>query len=150
VSEYAHEKLWVPLGAESHATWTIDKSGQELTSCCFSARLRDWARLGLMLAHDGAWQGRQIVPREWLEAATTVAPADAHLRPGAARRESGYGYQTWLLPDRGRMFALLGFRGQTVLVDPQTKTVMVQTSVAPVGHQLPTLSLWRGVLQSLR
>src|SRR5262249_54469223 len=44
VSDYAREKLWEPLGAEAPATWRIDQSGQEITSCCMAARLRDYAR----------------------------------------------------------------------------------------------------------
>jgi CubicO group peptidase (beta-lactamase class C family) len=151
IADYARQKLWEPLGAEAKATWELDRSGQEGTNCCFSATLRDWARLGLMLAHDGEWRGRQIVPREWLTAATTVAPADGHLRPKVAAPYFGYGYQVWLHPDPGRIFALLGLRGQAVFVDPGTKTVMVHTAVTHVDdHDVPINGLWNGVVRSLR
>ena len=66
VSDYAREKLWEPLGAEAGASWGVDAMGQEVTYAFFNAVLRDWARLGLMLAHDGIWNGKRIVPREWL------------------------------------------------------------------------------------
>ena len=57
-----------------------------------SATLRDYARLGLMLAHDGAWNGHQIVPRDWVVEATTANPERPHLRPGRATPQSfGYG-----------------------------------------------------------
>src|SRR5262245_13864448 len=85
VADYAREKLWEQLGAEANAVWRIYHPGQELTSCCVVARLLDYARLGLMLAHDGAWHGRQIVPRDWLIAGTSVAPADSRLRLTVAR-----------------------------------------------------------------
>jgi CubicO group peptidase (beta-lactamase class C family) len=151
IADYAREELWQPLGAEANATWQLDRSGQEMTNCCFSATLRDWARFGLMLAHDGTWHGRQIVPRDWLLAATTVAPDDGHLRPKVASPYFGYGYQTWLLPEQGRMFALLGLRGQAVLVDPRTKTVMVHTAATHVDDRdVPIIALWHGVLRSLR
>ncbi len=150
VADYAREKLWEPLGAEAHAIWRIDRTGQELTACCFGATLRDYARLGLMLAHDGAWHGRQIVPRDWLITATSVAPADPHLKVVRPAIGFGYGYQTWLLPQPGRMFALWGFRGQWVLVDPRTRTVLVQTAVLPAGRSDGVLALWQGVLASLR
>jgi CubicO group peptidase (beta-lactamase class C family) len=80
--------------------------------------LRDYARLGRLLAHDGAWEGRQLIPRQWVLDATTVKPADAHLAPGTATPYFGYGYQVWLLPGEQRRFALLGIRGQIILVDP--------------------------------
>lgn len=131
VADYAREKLWAPLGAEADASWNIDGAGQEITFAFFNAVLRDWARLGLMLAHDGTWNGREIVPKKWILAATSVGPESpfwsTSLRPGA--HAPGYGYQVWLLPSRSRTFALRGLRGQFVYVDPETKLVLVQTAL---------------------
>ena len=62
VADYLQEKIWEPMGAEADATWLIDRSGQEATYCCFNAVLRDYARLGLLLAHDGRLGDRQIIP----------------------------------------------------------------------------------------
>jgi len=149
-SDYASEKLWGPLGAERNAVWRINRNGEELTACCFGAILRDYARLGLMLANDGKWQGRQIVPQDWLVAATSVAASDRYLKLVSTKTKLGYGYQTWLLPEPGRMFLMRGFRGQELFVDPRSKTVMVQTAVWPIGRGSEVLALWRGVLDSLR
>ena len=80
VADYLQEKIWEPMGAEADATWLIDRAGQEAAYCCLNAVLRDYARLGLLLAHDGHWRGRQIIPAAWIEEATTCAP-----RPAAAR-----------------------------------------------------------------
>ena len=66
VSEYASEMLWHALGAEADASWIIDAQGQEITFAYVSAVLRDWARLGLMLANNGSRSGRSVVPRDWL------------------------------------------------------------------------------------
>jgi CubicO group peptidase (beta-lactamase class C family) len=55
VAEYLEQKIWQPIGAEADATWLVDNSGQEATYCCLNAVLRDYARLGLLLAHDGNW-----------------------------------------------------------------------------------------------
>ena len=74
VADYLQEKIWEPIGAEADATWLIDRSGQEATYCCLNAVLRDYARLGLLLAHDGNWRGRQIIPAAWIEEATRVHP----------------------------------------------------------------------------
>src|SRR5262249_42643679 len=53
VADYLSDKIWKPMGAEADATWLVDRSGQEVTFCCINAVLRDYARLGLVLAHDG-------------------------------------------------------------------------------------------------
>ena len=152
LGDYAGEKLWRPLGAEAGASWVIDRAGAESAYCCFQATLRDWARLGLMLAHDGAWNGRQIVPRDWVVAATSVDPRRRHLAPGTATRYFGYGYQTWIFPGPGRTFALQGVYGQTVYVDPAARLVMVHLAARggardPGGAQ--TTALWRGVRAAL-
>jgi hypothetical protein len=39
------------------------------------------------------------------------------------------GYQTWILPGERRIFLLAGVRGQRIIVDPQSKLVMVNTAV---------------------
>jgi CubicO group peptidase (beta-lactamase class C family) len=148
VSDYTREKLWEPLGTESDASWIVDARGQEITFAYFNAVLRDWARLGLMLAHDGTWQDKSIVPREWLLASTSIAPGDGHLKLGWIW--SGYGYQVWLVPGTHRMFALIGLRGQFVLVDPEAKLVLVQTAVRHGSDQVADqelLALW-GALSS--
>jgi CubicO group peptidase (beta-lactamase class C family) len=151
VSNYARDKLWQPLGAEADASWVLDATGQEITYAYFNAVLRDWARLGLMLAHDGSWQGRSIVPREWVLAATTVARGDDHLRLGWLW--PGYGYQTWIVQGPRRMFALRGYRGQLVLVDPETRLVLVQTAVRPGSDDAgdrELLALWHAAAAQLR
>ena len=75
VAEYLSTPIWKKLGAEADAAWDVDQTGQEITFCCMVARLRDWARPGLMLAHDGFWNGQQIVPRQWVIEATIAIPA---------------------------------------------------------------------------
>jgi len=151
LTDYLREKIWEPIGAESEASWAIDGTGQEVAYCCFNAVLRDYARLGRLLAHDGAWDGRQLIPRQWLLDATTVPKDRPYLAPHSATRFFGYGYQTWILPGRQRMFALMGIRGQIILVDPESKLVLVQTAVRKVPaaprSNAETIALWSAVLE---
>ena len=138
VSDYAAEKLWQPLGAEADATWIIDATGQEVTFGYFNAVLRDWARLGLMLANRGNWQGKSVVAEDWLTASASDAlPTDSPL--------AKYGYQIWYSPDT-RRFLLRGLRGQNVVVDPDLKLVLVQTALS--GGQpevIELLALWNAL-----
>ena len=98
-SDYLHEKVWEPIGAEADAKWLIDAEGYEVAHFGFNAVLRDYARLGRLLAHDGAWEGKQIIPAQWMIDATTTRPSDAYLAPGrTSPRSLGYGYLLWLLP----------------------------------------------------
>jgi len=53
-SDYLREKVWEPIGAEADANWLIDAEGFELGHFGFNAVLRDYARLGRLLAHGMA------------------------------------------------------------------------------------------------
>jgi CubicO group peptidase (beta-lactamase class C family) len=143
-SDYLQEKIWEPIGAEADATWVIDAQGFEVAHGFFNAVLRDYARLGRLLAHDGAWEGKQIIPAQWLFEATTVRPADAYLAPGKARPNFGYGYLLWLLPGARRQFALVGDNGQRICVDPTSKLVMAQTAVENTDE---VWRLWSALVQ---
>ncbi|OJW24112.1 MAG: hypothetical protein BGO51_07275 [Rhodospirillales bacterium 69-11] len=96
LATYLATRIWQPMGAEADATWIVDRTGQEVAYCCLSATLRDWARFGLLLARDGAWNGRQIIPREWVQAAT--GPQPDFLAPGVASRFYGYGSRSGASP----------------------------------------------------
>lgn len=148
LADYLHSRIWQKLGAEADASWIVDTKGVEVAYCCFNAVLRDWARLGMMLASDGAWNGKQIVPRDWLLAATTVAPGDQHLAPQPGKRYFGYGYQVWIFPGPRRQFALLGIHGQAIFVDPAARLVMVQTAalVSPTGSRSEGIALWQALV----
>jgi CubicO group peptidase (beta-lactamase class C family) len=152
LADYLSEKIWQPMGAEADATWLIDGGGYELGYMGLNATLRDWARLGVLLANGGAVDGKQIVPAAWVKAMTTAeAP---HLLRGTASKFNGYGYQTWLVGNTEAAFALLGVRGQAVFVDPMTKLVIVHTAVHADARDLPArgeqFALFFGALQSLR
>ena len=132
VSEYLTPRLWQAIGAEHSALWRTDKTGLELAGGHFNATLRDYGRLGVVLANDGIRpddpQRKEIVPRDYLMDATDWHRVPEAFQPGKAAPYYGYGYQFWLFPGEQRRFALLGVYGQMIFVDPQLKLVMVQTA----------------------
>jgi CubicO group peptidase (beta-lactamase class C family) len=135
LSAYLSEKIWKPWGMERDAFWMTDPAGNEVSGCCLSVSLRDYARMG-MLALSG---GKGVVPDGWFAQATTSQiPPTPEFQGG-----SGYGYQWWVLP--GGRFAAIGIFGQSILVDPAKKLVIVTSSAwsKAVG---PDLSKARGTL----
>ncbi|MEH2525153.1 MULTISPECIES: serine hydrolase domain-containing protein [unclassified Bradyrhizobium] len=144
LSDCLQEKIWQPIGTEADARWMVDAEGFELAHFGFNAVLRDYARLARLLAHDGAWGGRQIIPAQWVIDATTVRPSGGYLAPGKADRDFGYGYLLWLLPWGQRQFAMFGDFGQRVCIDPASKIVIVQTGL----EQTPEIwKLWLAALK---
>jgi CubicO group peptidase (beta-lactamase class C family) len=154
LSGYLSEKLWQPMGAEADATWIIAPDGLERAAGNFNATLRDWGRLGLLLANDGVLDGKQIIPRDYLLEATDWHKHPAAFAPRRATKSYGYGYQFWTLPGEKRRFVLLGVYGQAIYVDPELKLVLVHTAVAktarvgnePMGAELS--ALWVGLVNT--
>ncbi|MDR3537894.1 MAG: serine hydrolase [Acetobacteraceae bacterium] len=143
-SDYLQEKLWEPIGAEADASWLVDAQGFEVAHGFFNAVLRDYARFARLLAHDGAWDGKQIIPAQWVIDATSLRPSEAFLAPGKADATFGYGYLLWLLPGARRQFALFGAYGQRICVDPTSRLVMVQTSV---DQRTEVWRLWSALVE---
>ncbi len=152
LSDYLTPRLWQPIGAEADATWIRTRDGTETGSGNFNAVLRDFGRLGILLANDGAAGGKQIVPKEYLLDATDWHRQPDAFTPRKATPYFGYGYQFWLFPGEKRRFALLGVYGQSMFVDPELKLVMVITAAAKnasVGKESLARerdALWRGIV----
>jgi CubicO group peptidase (beta-lactamase class C family) len=150
------EWLWQPIGAEHDAFWRLSPDRQEVAYAFFNASLRDWGRLGLLLANDGRVGTRQVVPQAYLLDATDVSRQPEAFRPRRATPYFGYGYQFWLFPLKSRSFAMQGVHGQSVFVQPSSGIVMVQTAVYadasgaqdPEAHAERT-AFWLGLLESL-
>ena len=128
VAEYLQQKIWQPIGAEADATWLVDRSGQEETYCCLNAVLRDYARLGRLLADDGTGAAGSSSPPPGSGTPRSRTWTSRTSWAGTAMPFFGYGYQTYLAR-AARRFAFHGNRGQPIFVDPQSRLVMIQTAV---------------------
>ncbi|MBI1891161.1 MAG: serine hydrolase [Burkholderiales bacterium] len=155
LADYVAEKLWQPMGTEADASWAIDKDGIEMTAGNFNAVLRDYGRLGMLLANDGALNGKQILPKDYLLEATDSHKQPAAFVPGAATPLFGYGLHFWLLPGEKRRFLMMGVYGQAIYVDPEAKLVMVQTAAAKNASVfkeklgMETYTLWTSLVYAL-
>lgn len=149
VADYLSSRIWQPLGAQDDASFLVDAAGQEATFAFLHGTLRDFGRLGMLLADDGrASSGKQLVPADWLRESTTAT--SPHVQPYIASSYFGYGYQFWTFPGAKRRFALIGVRGQVIFVDPELRLVMVQTAVWETAGdraaRAELLALWQGVV----
>ena len=129
LTDYLLEKIWEPLGMEHHGEWLIDKENAELALGGLNVTLRDYAKLGQLFLHKGAFNGKQLVSSKWVEAATT--PDAPHLMSGNNGMSShnlGYGYQWWIPEvDEGDFFAA-GIYNQYIYVQPKKNLVIVKLS----------------------
>lgn len=155
LSEYLTPRLWQAIGAETSALWRAAPTGLERAAGNFNATLRDYGRLGIVLANDGQRPDdhKQVIPRDYLLEATDWRRAPAAFRPRAATPYYGYNYQFWIFPTDKRRFAMIGVYGQMILVDPELKLVMVQTAANATAKAGETTlgknadAFWRGVVR---
>jgi CubicO group peptidase (beta-lactamase class C family) len=126
VSDYASEKLWVPIGAELPAQWSLDQEdGHEKAFCCIYSNARDFARIGKLMLDSGSWNGRQVISREYVKLSTT--PNNLIYDDDATSRVSIYGYQWWLMNYKGHpIFYMRGLLGQYVFVIPDMRMIVVR------------------------
>ena len=161
ITALTEEWLWQPMGAQDRAHWNVASTDLvEATAGGFNASLRDYGRFGLLLANDGTRLSDsgavEIIPREFVLDATDPSRQPAGFKPRVATPYFGYGYQVCLQPNKTRTFALQGIHGQSMLIQPASQIVIVQTSVnsKPSGQQdlRPyhiRNAFWAGVLKSL-
>ena len=90
---------------------------------------RDLARIGLLMTAEGWWEGRQLVPREWIRKSVSTHVRRADMAPATGFGNCDYGY-LWWLPREGQpewegAFLAAGNYGQFLLVLPALGSVIV-------------------------
>jgi CubicO group peptidase (beta-lactamase class C family) len=119
VASYLSAKIWSRAGMESDANWWLESpDGLEVGGSGLSATLRDYARFGLFLLEDGVIDGERILPKGWVDAASSAKIL--------AGQKVDYGYMLW--PLHGRSYAAIGIFGQFVFVDPDKQLVVAMWS----------------------
>jgi CubicO group peptidase (beta-lactamase class C family) len=130
---FPYDQLLHPLGMY-HTRMETDYLGNFVGSSQTYSTARDLARFGLLLANDGVWNGKRVLPEGWVKLASTPAPT----RPAVAG-EWGYGAQFWLLDQMPGVppgtFTTAGNKGQFVTIVPSRDLVIVRTGVDPEGRR---------------
>jgi hypothetical protein len=139
------ELIWKPLGAERSAYITVDRLGAPRCAGGLCATVRDLARVGRLIAEDGASRSAQIVPeaciRDILRNGDPHAWASGDLAsyfPGAPMR---YRSQWYVHDVRVPAVFGLGIHGQYLLVDRRHEII-----IAKVPSQAFPVDLQRGLL----
>ncbi|MEJ2614940.1 MAG: serine hydrolase [Ignavibacteriaceae bacterium] len=131
--EYAQEVLFDPLDI-SQFYWETENGIPH----CYSdlhMRPRDMAKIGLLVLNKGYWNGKQIVPEEWIDVST---------KPHVAESDYfNYGYQWWHRSNQNKpwwknpvgggktehdMALALGYGGQYIMIIRDLNMVIVTTS----------------------
>jgi CubicO group peptidase (beta-lactamase class C family) len=119
--EFGRRYLFEPLGIQARR-WDRDPQGYYLGGNNMSFTARELLAIGQLYLHEGRYQGRQILPREWIEGSWQSYT-------GSRRNSRRYGYGWWnqRLGGEDVHFAL-GYGGQFIFVVPSLDLTVVATS----------------------
>jgi CubicO group peptidase (beta-lactamase class C family) len=123
VLDYLKPRLFAPLGIE-HPTWETSPQGISTGGYGLSIRTEDIARFGQLYLQKGTWNGKQLVPATWVEAATARQTSNGS-NP-QSDWDQGYGYQFWR--SRHGAYRGDGAFGQYCVVMPDQDAVVAITS----------------------
>ncbi|MFQ5978368.1 MAG: serine hydrolase domain-containing protein [Candidatus Heimdallarchaeota archaeon] len=128
---YANRHLFAPLGI-SPVIWRADPQGINAGGMYLQMRPRDMAKIGYLYLNNGSWEGKQIIPADWVEISTRK-----HYDMGNSA-VIDYGYQWWIyyypdLNDSSKhppidAYAAVGYSGQRIFVIPDQRMVVVFTA----------------------
>lgn len=128
LTAYLSEKIWVPAGMESDATWWVDgPQGLTWAGSGLEATLRDFGRFALIAAAGGRLNGRPLVPEGWFK--------EAGVPHEIGGKTVDYGYMWWIppqsVPVHAGAFEAVGIFGQYMYINPREHLAIVVLSARP-------------------
>jgi hypothetical protein len=142
--DYLRPRLLEPLGA-TEATWEVTDEGVNTGGWGLSLNTRSLANFGQFLLQQGEWQGRQLVPAEWIAAATSKQVSNDN-QPNTDWQQ-GYGYQFWRC--QYGAYRGDGAFGQYCVVFPEHDATLIITSASPDMQEVLNL-VWQYILPALQ
>ena len=134
LKSYAEEHLFLPIDAEV-GDWGQDRDGHYNGCGDLHFTARDAAKFGLLYLAEGEYEGKQVVPADWVKESQQTY--SEHVNSGAPRsgkisryfRDIGYGYQWWSARVGDRRFNYAaGHGGQLIVLLDDLDMIIVVTS----------------------
>lgn len=138
IRDYLMPRLFTPLGIPK-PDWDCCPQGV----CCGGWGLHlssdSILRFGVCLIQGGVWQGRQVLPAEWLKLATVKQIDNSNGKPEPENEwHQGYGYQFWRT--RENRYRGDGMFGQLCMVSPDDHMVVAVTAgIDDMGREMKLL-----------
>lgn len=122
VLDYLKPRLFEPLGI-ANPVWDTNFQGINLGGYGLRVRTGDIAKLGQLYLRKGEWNGKQLLPADWVERATSKQIANGS--DANSDWAQGYGFQFWRC--RHGAFRGDGAFGQYCVVMPEQDMVVAIT-----------------------
>jgi CubicO group peptidase (beta-lactamase class C family) len=147
VLEYLKPRLFEPLGIEN-PEWGATAEGYNFGGYGLFIRTEDIAKFGQLYLQKGKWNGKQLLPEKWIEAATSKQVDNSKAPSGRTSDwQQGYGFQFWRCQHNA--YRGDGRDGQICLVMPEQDAVIAITALT--GQMQTELDLvWEKILPAFR
>ncbi|MFM8263936.1 MAG: serine hydrolase domain-containing protein [Pirellula sp.] len=123
VVEYLQTRLFDPLGIDP-PRWDKNPQGISLGGYGLFLKTEEIAKFGQLYLQKGLWQGKQLIPADWVDLATSKQVSNGN-NPSSDWNQ-GYGFQFWR--SRHNAFRGDGKDGQFCIVMPDQDAVVVMTA----------------------
>jgi len=128
---YLQPRIFKPLEIKG-IDWDLNPQGINLGLMGLRLKTEDMAKFGQLLLQKGKWNGKQLVPEEWVKEATSFKikseGGTANTPPELNDWVQGYCYQMWR--GRNNSVRLDGMAGQFVILLPEKDAIVVLTANA--------------------
>lgn len=150
IVDYLRPRLFQPLGI-SDVDWEEDLQHINTGGWGLRIRTRDMAKFGQLFLQKGKWKGKQVLPKGWVEEASSKQilqhPEFTDEQREKSDWEQGYGYQMWRC--RNNAFRADGAYGQYIIVMPDQDAVIAITSeTADMQEELNLV--WQYLLPAMK
>lgn len=127
VFDYLKDRIFDPLSITDIDS-EVDPMGIDVGGWGMRIRTEDMAKIGQLLLQKGRWNGKQLIPEQWIaEASAAQVLPDASIEPSERDDWSlGYGYQIWR--SMYNSYRADGAHGQYILVMPDKGVVIIMTA----------------------
>ena len=144
--DYLTPRLFEPLGIEG-ARWDVSAHGIVSGGWGLSVGAADMMKLGMLYLQHGVYNGKRILPEEWVTAATKKQVDNHDWNPDAGPDWlQGYGYQFWgCVPG---FYRADGAFGQYIIVIDKLDTVIVVKSESD-DMQSELTAIWEELLPGI-
>ncbi|MGD0342319.1 MAG: serine hydrolase [Bacteroidales bacterium] len=130
VIDYLTPRLFNPLGIEG-ADWETNPEGINTGGWGLRLKTEDLAKFGQLYLQKGKWNGKQILPKKWVEEATSLKiyqnpDLSQSKRDSSNDSMQGYCYQFWRA--RHNSYMANGAFGQFILIMPDKDAIVIFTA----------------------
>lgn len=135
--DFVRENIWAKIGAEHDAYISADRAYTGVATAGINTTLRDAALFGQLILNRGSLEGKQIIPRTWVDETLNITTTDKEryerndVYVKAKMPWVAYKNYWWILDEKKGEYAAVGIHGQVIYINRSANLVVAYFSSQP-------------------